>query len=110
MEMENDEVKKMSQECRNKNENMHQWACYGIIYMCHCFMKEDGHLLYFIPMLFSVFSICADWCSNWRFYKPYEKEGKVLDFNENWCLVPAGGAILSFAILYLHYNLLIKIG
>lgn len=115
MNIDKDDAKKWEHEAREKEEKITQWGCFGIVFMCHCFIK-DGYLIYFIPLAFSLFSIGADWYSDWRYYHYYEehiddnKEEIVPpNFNELWRLVPFALAMLSFMIFYLHYYLLIKI-
>lgn len=111
------EANEFTREARKKEEKITQWVCFGLVFICHCFIK-DGYLIYFIPLISSLFSIGADWYSNWRAYYYYEKYNRdnrynrgftLPDLNEGWRIVPFIIAMLFFAILYLHYNLLIKI-
>lgn len=93
-------------ESRRKEEKITQWVCFGLVFMCHCFIK-DGYLFFGIPLLCSLFSIGADWYSNWRGYYYYEKYNDnnkgftTPHFNEKLRLVPFGLAMASFAILYI---------
>lgn len=108
MKVDIDEASKWDHECRIKEEKITQWVCFSLVFICHSFIK-DGYLIYFIPLASSLFSIGADWYSNWRIYYFYEKREKIPKFYESWRIVPFILAMLSFAILYLHYYLLIKI-
>ena len=92
-------------EARRKEEKITQWVCFGLVFMCHCFIK-DGYLFFGIPLFCSIFSIGADWVSNWRAYYYYEKcddkENFTLpDFDKRLILAPFVLAMLSFAILYI---------
>lgn len=129
MNLTEDEANKWDHECRAKEEKITQWACFGIVAISYCFIK-DGYLLFSIPLVFSLFSVIADWISNFVFYYFYEKdkddnkeetvlidwysncscdsyelhykkqnEISIPGFSEFWRLVPFLLAILSFAIL-----------
>ena len=113
LRMDEKEANEFTREARRKEEKITQWVCFGLVFICHCFIK-DGYLIYFIPLISSLVSIGADWFSNWRAYYYYEKcnnkENFTLqDFNEGLRIGSFILAMLSFAIFYLHYNLLIKI-
>lgn len=114
LELTEEEALKLDFEARRKNDSILHYICFGIILGCHYFIINGGYLLYFIPLLFSLFSIGADFYSNWRIYYYYEKYNDsnkdiiVPDFGYCWYLIPAVCAILSYLILLLNtsFNLI----
>lgn len=111
-----EECDKWEHETRMKNDQIHNMICFGLLFICHYFIISNGCLFYLIPLLLSLFSIGADWYSNWNFYYYYEEhiddsEGGLVipPFSDNWILVPFALAILSYLAIFLNNYLLILI-
>lgn len=106
LELTIEELNKLDLDERKKNDKILHYICFGIISICHYFIISSEYLFYFIPLMFSLFSVGVDWYSNYRFYHYVENhyseastEGLEQKDIDIWINVSFAFAVLTYLVL-----------